>query len=374
MPSILFLTAYPIEDASCRYRIHQFLPYLESAGYQCTVSTFVSERLWRALKSRGQVGVKLLETLSCGSRRLKEFAKLAKFDFVVIHREAFPFFQPAVENWILRHHPTVIFSFDDAVYAGHRDVSKLNHPLLYRWKHGRGYEAIIRGSAHVIAGNRILADYARRFNSQVSVIPTVVDCIKYPFKTPTARGEALTIGWLGSHSTAPYLSHIEPALRHLAAAHGDRVQFRFFGQPDYRLDVPQFRSLPFDLDHELDALHSLDIGLMPLPDTKWTRGKCAFKAIQYMAVGVPTVASPVGITPELIQHDVNGILASSVDEWFSALDRLIRDANLRQRLALAARQTVEANYSLDKWGPRLVSLFDQLGRQERILQIETSAA
>jgi len=113
---------------------------------------------------------------------------------------------------------------------------------------------------------------------------------------------------------------------------------------------------------------------MPLLDTEWTRGKCAFKAIQYMAVGVPTVASPVGITPELIQHDVNGLLASSVDEWFNALGRLIRDANLRQRLALAARQTVEAHYSLDKWGPRLVSLFDQLGRQDRILQTEIVAA
>jgi glycosyltransferase involved in cell wall biosynthesis len=201
-----------------------------------------------------------------------------------------------------------------------------------------------------------------------------VDCLRYPVKTPVAPDETLTIGWVGSHSTASYLSHIEPALRRVAAAHGDRVQFRFFGQPDYALDVPKFRSLPFRLDHELDALHSLDIGLMPLLDTEWTRGKCAFKAIQYMASGVPTVASPVGITPELIQHDVNGLLASSVDEWFNALDRLIRDANLRQRLALAARQTVEAHYSLEKWGPRVVSLFDQLGRQERILQIETSAA
>jgi len=199
MPSILFLTAYPIDDASCRYRIHQFLPNLESAGYQCTVSTFASNRLWRALKSKGQLGVKLLETFSCGARRLKEFAKLARFDFVVIHREAFPFFQPAVENWILRHHPTVIFSFDDAVYAGHRDVSKLNHPLLYRWKHGRGYEAIIRGSAHVIAGNRILADYARRFNSQVSVMPTVVDCLRYPVKTPVAPDETFD-DWLGRES------------------------------------------------------------------------------------------------------------------------------------------------------------------------------
>jgi glycosyltransferase involved in cell wall biosynthesis len=138
--------------------------------------------------------------------------------------------------------------------------------------------------------------------------------------------------------------------------------------------MPELSFLPFQLDHEIDDLHSFDVGLMPLSDTEWTRGKCAFKAIQYMAAGVPTVASPVGITTDLIQDGVNGFLASSAGEWFTALDRLVRDAELRHRVAVAARQTIEDSYSLDVWWPRFVALLDQLGERASTSQRETVAA
>ncbi len=128
------------------------------------------------------------------------------------------------------------------------------------------------------------------------------------------------------------------------------------------------------MDRELDDLHSFDIGLMPLLDTEWTRGKCAFKAIQYMASGVPVVASPVGITPDLIQHRGNGLLARSAEEWFSAIDELVRNPELRQHLARSARKTVERSYSLAVWGPKLVDLFDQLRPGNRILETEITAA
>jgi glycosyltransferase involved in cell wall biosynthesis len=271
--------------------------------------------------------------------------------------------------------PSAIFSFDDAMYAGHDDVSRLNHPRLYSWKYGSGYDEVIRRSSHVLVGNRILAEYARKLNSNVSVIPTVVDCGKYSVKAVQRdASQPVTIGWMGSHSTAPYLSAIEPALRCLAKVHAGKVRFRFIGDPGYKLDVPQSESVPFQLDHEIEHLHSLDIGLMPLPDTEWTRGKCAFKAIQYMAGGVPVVASPVGVTLDVIQHNVNGLLARSADEWFHALDRLMCDLDLRERVAIAARRTVEEAYSLEVWGPRFVELFDQLGADQGILQPETVAA
>jgi len=128
------------------------------------------------------------------------------------------------------------------------------------------------------------------------------------------------------------------------------------------------------LESEIEDLHSIDIGLMPLPDTEWTRGKCAFKAIQYMASGIPVVASPVGITPDLIQHGVNGLLASSSDDWFRELERLICDPELRGRIAVAGRKTVEQSYSLEKWAPRFVGLFDNLRDEKRVFQIEHIAA
>jgi len=377
MTKILFLTAYPVEDASCRYRVHQFLPYLERAGYECAVSTFCSPELFNALKYRGRSGTKIAEAVRCAAQRLSDLVDISKFDFVVIHREAFPFFAPQIENWVIRRHQKVIFSFDDAIYAGHSEVAHLNHPTLYRWKHGRRYDEVIRRSMHVIAGNRILAEYARRFNSRVSVIPTVVDCRQYPLRVQLPGPQSsrpIAVGWVGSRSTAPYLALVESALRRLAHAYPGGACFRFIGHPAYAPNIPYSSSVPFKLESEIEDLHSIDIGLMPLPDTEWARGKCGFKAIQYMASGIPVVASPVGITPDLIQHGVNGLLASSSDDWFRELERLICDRELRARIALAGRKTVEQSYSLENWAPRFVRLFDQLKSSDGILQAEQVAA
>jgi hypothetical protein len=301
--------------------------------------------------------------LYCTARRINEIAYLSRFDLVVIHREVFPFFTPIMERWVLRHHPKVVFSFDDAIHAGHHDVSNLNHPLLYRFKYGRGVNEILKRAVHIIAGNRILADYARRFNSAVTVIPTVVDCSRYSAKAPTKNAATpVTVGWIGSRTTACYLPAIEPALRRLASENPGKVRFSFLGHPEYQPNLPNFSSQPFHLDAEINFLRSLDVGIMPLPDTEWTRGKCAFKAIQYMGMGIPTVASPVGITGDLITHNVNGLLASSTEEWFQALNLLINSPSLRDRLSAEARHTIERSYSLQVWGPRMASLFDSLCR------------
>lgn len=356
---ILFLVAHPLEDAGCRYRVYQFIPYLQNAGHTCTVWPFSTLQLFRALRSRGHLANKALHTVYCSLRRMVRLAAVSRFDLVVIHREAFPFLTPVIEKLVFRRHPKVIFSFDDAVYAGHEDVSELNHPILYRLKYGPAINAVFPRSLHVLAGNRILADYARQFSSRVSIIPTVVDCERYTYQPPAREHRPLTVGWMGSRSTASYLSMVEPALKWLAQANAGKVRFRFFGCPEYRVDVPGCESLPFGLASEIADLHSLDIGVMPLPDTEWTRGKCAFKAIQYMASGVATVASPVGITGDLLVHNVNGLLATSTEEWFQALNLLVNDFDARSRLAWRARRTIEESYSLQIWGPKMVSLLEQ---------------
>ena len=292
---------------------------------------------------------------------MTRLAYLQQFDLIVIHREVFPFFTPTVEKWVLKRSPRVIFSFDDAIHTGHHEVGDLNHPLLYRFKYGSGINEVLRRSLHVIAGNRILADYAKQFNSNVTIIPTVVDCSQYSYKPKCgSEGEPVTVGWIGSRTTACYLPAIEPALQRLAKENPGKVRFNFLGHPEYRPNLPNVTSLAFTLDAELSYLRSLDIGIMPLPDTEWTRGKCAFKAIQYMGMGIPTVASPVGITSDLIRHNVNGLLATSNEEWFQALNLLVTDSNIRAKFSLEARRTIEESYSLQVWGPRLTSLFDQV--------------
>jgi glycosyltransferase involved in cell wall biosynthesis len=381
MPRALFLTAYPEEDASCRYRVHQFLPYLDQAGYECTVAPFASKRLFKLLKTQGGLVRKAIEAVRSTARRFAIVRKVGSYDLVVIHREVFPFFAPVVENLVLRRakqsrrRTRVIFSFDDALYAGHEDVSSLSHPVLYRWKHGRGYDEVIRGCDHVIAGNRILADHAARFNASVTVIPTAVDCAKYqPRQVDATQPRPITIGWMGSPTTAPYLRLVAPALQCVAAKHADKVHFRFVGCPEYKLELPNFTSVPFRLQTEIEELKQFDIGLMPLIDSAWTRGKCAFKAVQYMASGVATVASPVGITPDLIHDGVNGVLAASLEDWFRTLDRLITDAGWRNRIAREARRSIETGYSIETWAPRMVALFDQLSGRKGILEQDTIAA
>ena len=358
---ILFFVAHPIHDASCRYRIHQYLPYLEQSGFECTVSPFSTDALFQMLNGRGRLFSKVAHTAFCSVRRIGQIIASGAYDLVVIHREVFPFLRPVSENCVLRRNPRVIFSFDDAVYASHADVANMPHPWLYRIKYRGGIEHVLGRAIHVIAGNKILAGYASRFNQHVSVYPTVVDCSKYQFRLPgPVHTRPLTIGWMGSRSTAPYLTEIVPALRRLAEVNRGSVRFRIFGCPQYTLDLPDCESLPFRLATEMQDLAGIDIGIMPMPDTEWTRGKCAFKAIQYMALGTPVVASPVGITPEVVENNRTGLIAKDCDEWFHALNRLVNDLKLRQELAMNARKTIDTHYSIQVWGPRLASLFSEL--------------
>lgn len=360
MKSILFLVPHPVQSADYRYRTAQFIPALESAGYHCQIWPFSTSRLYSFLSEGGSLPAKISETLFCAARRLLQMPRVSAFDLVVINREVFPFFTPAMESLVMRYNPRVVYSFDDAVYVGHQDVSRLRHRWLYRFKYGSGINKVLRNSVHVIAGNRILADYARSFNSRVSTIPTVVDCTQYVRRANRPHDAPITVGWIGSGSTYQHLFEIEPALQALAESNPDKVRFTALGYPGLQLKLPAFRAYTYRLNCEVDYLNSIDIGLMPLPDTPWAQGKCAFKAIQYMAMGIPTVASPVGITSDLIQDSVNGLLASSTAEWFESLNRLLHDEQLRRQIGIEARRTIEREYSLQVWGPRFVSLIEQI--------------
>jgi len=361
MKRLLCLTPYAVDGASERYRVYQFIPYLERAGYVTEVRPFATRWLFRALQTRGRLGRKLLHTAFCAGRRFADLAGVRGYDLVMIAREAFPFFTPLVESVVLWLQSRVVFNFDDAIYVGHHDTSQMPHPLLHRFKHSARVSEVVRRSAHVIAGSETLAQYARQYNPRVTTIPTVVDLNQYTYILPKLGKEwPLTIGWWGSPSTSAYLNLVVPALRKLCEAHPGRVQFLFGGDATYKTDLPNARVIPFSLQTEVEELGKMDVGLMPMPDTPWTRGKCAFKAIQYMARGIPTVVSPVGMATDVVQHAVNGFWARDEEEWFVCLDRLIRDEDLRRRFSLAARKTIEEKYSLQIWGPRLPALFDEI--------------
>lgn len=373
MSRILFLVPHPAEDAGYRYRVQQFIPYLEAAGHESIVLPFSTPTLYRALRTPGKFPLKVLHTLYCTGRRIAQIADVSGFDLIFMQREVFPFLTPALETWVQFQHPRVVFAFDDAIYSRQTHSRELNHPLLYRIRSGRGLPSILQKSRHVIAGNRILATFAKRFNSSVSVIPTVVDCNVYRY-VPRVSQPQVTVGWTGSRSTIAYLRGIEPALHRLANANPGRIRFRFTGFPEYQPALAECHSLPFRLESEIHDIEQLDIGLMPLPDTEWSRGKCAFKAIQYMATGAATVASPIGITTDLIRHGQNGLLAQTTAEWFEHLHALVNDADLRHRLGLAARQTIEQSYSLNIWGPRFGETLQTVLRSGKVPQWEGAMA
>ena len=277
-----------------------------------------------------------------------------RYDVVVIDRELFDNDSVAMEALFRRIARSLVFDVDDAIF------------LRYPEKFVR----LARMADHMIVGNRFLADYTRPYNDRITIIPTCIELDDYPRRAnPPGRGARTIIGWIGTTANIPYLAVVAPALRRLA----ERCDFELrvvAGQPDplERLDLAgvTIRFVPWHGATEVREILQFDIGLMPLPDDEaWTRYKCGLKLLQYMAVGIPAVASPVGVNAEIVQHGINGYLAASVSQWEETLESLLVDSQRRQRLGDQARRTVEARYSVAANAVRYVEAFEKAIRWSR---------
>lgn len=308
------------------------------------VRSLFTEQEYRASPGRASIAV-IVATL----RRVMEALTASRFAAVVVHREAIPFGTALVERLIGRRARHSLFDFDDAVWLPQPHSRRPFSSLL---RSPRKFDTIVSAVDIVLAGNAMLAGRASRSARDVRLLPTTVDTDAFAPQAGS-RGDGVVLGWIGSPSTAYYLEAIAPTLeRVLARRAGARLEIVGGPAPAALADraIARHWSLPM----EAEDVRRFDIGLQPLANDEWTRGKCGYKALQYMSVGIPTISSPVGVATEMITHGRNGFLAGTEDEWSEALVRLIDDAPLRRELGAAAREDAVSNWSVRRWAPVLV--------------------
>ncbi|MFC0710516.1 glycosyltransferase family 4 protein [Azorhizophilus paspali] len=343
---ILLLTRYPRTGASSRLRTLQYLPHLRAAGHEVRVQSLFDEAWLEGLYRHGRRPPG--RTAALYLRRLAALARAADHDLLWIEKELFPYLPAWVEGQLGT--PWIV-DYDDAVFHNY-DLAR--SPLVRRLL-GNKIDAVMRGASGVIAGNRYLAERARAAGAaRVTLIPTVVDLGRYRPRI-TAPAAHPVIGWIGSPSTQKYLLDIRVPLQQACHSHGARLLL-VGATPEIRAGLSgiEVQLEPWSEEREAALIRRMDIGIMPLPDGPWERGKCGYKLIQYMACGVPLVASPTGANREIVEHSGAGLLADSADAWHDALSCLLSSASERERLGRAGRQAVESRYSLQRQFPVLL--------------------
>jgi glycosyltransferase involved in cell wall biosynthesis len=359
---VLALSPIPEEGAGCRFRIAQFIPYLESVGFEVTLRSLFTTEFFRLVYKPGHYLRKAVTFAGLSMRRLGSLRNASQFDIILIYREMFPIGPAIVERLLAtRSGPPIVFDFDDAIFLP--SVSDANR-LIAALKQPQKVASIIRASDHVITGNEYLAGYARQFNRAVTTIPTSVDTSLFvpsrngsensEGKSKSKRSSGPVVGWIGSPTTGSYIRSLSAVLRRVHERHPFVLRVSGAGEP---FEVPgvAVQNEPWALDREVELFNTCDVGVYPLADDEWSKGKCGFKAIEFMACGVPVIASAVGVNCEIIRDGVNGFLASTEDEWVVKLGRLLSDPALRRTFADAGRRTIEAGYSLHVNAPRLAA-------------------
>lgn len=346
MVRVLALVPYPSLGASNRLRVEQYKPFLEAQGIALTIAEFYDESTYRVLYLRGHVVEKAAGVLRGFGRRVRDALRAAGYDLVLIHRETAPIGPPLIERYLSWRGVRYVYDFDDAIFLP--AVSSANR--AWGWLRRTGPAETARRATIVIAGNDYLAAWARDSNPRVVVLPTPVDTMRYTPRKSSDRSVAPIIGWVGSLSTARYLSLLDGVFARLAERRSFVV--RVVGGTYSHSSVP-VECVPYSLADEPEYVRAFDVGVLPEPDDPWTRGKGAFKALLYMASAIPVVASRVGVNEAVVGP--GGYCVDDVEGWVEALDRLLGDVQLRARLGSAGRAHVERHYSLNALAPRFIA-------------------
>ena len=341
---LLFVVPYPLGKApSQRFRFEQYLDLLKESGYTWHIAPFISEDTWSIIYKPGHTLAKTRGIIAGFGRRLLLLATVAKYDYIFIHREASPIGPPVFE-WIVAKVlcKKIIYDFDDAIWVP--NTSEANKLIAsVKWHHK--VDSICRWAYKVSCGNSYLQAHARQFNPKAVVNPTTIDTVNLHNQIKNqAKPSPFVIGWTGTHSTLRYLEQIVPVIAKLEEQY--TFEFRVISNQPPQLPLKSLVYHPWHKETEIADLMAFNVGLMPLEDDAWSKGKCAFKALQYMALGIPPLVSPVGMNTEVVINNSNGFVCAVPVEWEARLRQLLEDSTLRTYLGKAARKTVENHYSV----------------------------
>jgi len=316
------------ERPSSRYRVLQYLPYLEKWGVKTDVAIY--------------------------PQNIRKYASIYRntmdYDLIFLQRKRL---NPLSLYFLRERAKRMVYDFDDAVMYKDSKAS-----LPYSRTREKRFARIVKASDHVIAGNSFLYDQAKEYNSSVTVIPTAIDIQKYRIKNYEGK-EKITIGWIGSSSTLPYLTQIKGIFEDLGKKYSN-IQLKIICDSFFDCEyIPVIKKVWSHKD-EIEDLMSIDIGVMPLLNDIWSRGKCGLKILQYYGVGVPVICTPVGVNRDVVHDGVNGFWAMDNEEWLEKLCLLIEDPSLRQKMGIQGRELVQESYSVQGCAPKFYEVLEEV--------------
>ncbi len=355
---LLVLSRYSRLAASSRLRTLQYCRWLNYAGFDVEYAALFDDgylqRLYSGQRSKA-------ELFNYYRKRVSNLRRRPQPTLIWIEYEALPWLPWIFERALLPASVPIVSDYDDAVF--HRyDRHRFAHVRLLL---GQKIDRIMQRSQLVTAGNEYLADRARRAGAErVEIVPTVVDLSQYSVLSEMRSKSSVQVGWIGTPETwNAFGQNLYHRINDTLVT--NHARFLAIGAKPEMESVGTLDMVPWSEDTEVSSIQSMDIGVMPLTDTPWTRGKCGYKLIQYMACGLPVVASPVGVNKDLVEHGVNGFLAETDGEWRSAIETLLSDVQLRRRMGNAGRKKMEEAYSLEDWGPRVAQMLCRVADENR---------
>lgn len=353
--SIYFIVAAPVGiSPSQRFRFEHYLDTLRQNNFRYKVSPYFSEKGRKALYSSSNILGKVLAIVKGYGRRIIDLFRILNYRFVYIHREAAPVGPPIFE-WIVAKvfRKKLIYDFDDSIWVP--AMSEYNKKFL-SIRYFSKVAKICKWSHKVSVGNPYLKEFGDKYSNNVYVVPTVVNTETIHGSLQIQDTDKPAIGWTGSFSTLMYLDLVLPALQKLQ----EEVDFTFYviADKDPALPLRNYKFIPWNKETETEDLLQFHVGLMPLTDDEITRGKCGFKAIQYMALGMPAIVSPVGVNTEIVSEGQDGFICNDINEWKARIRLLLLDTPLRKKMGIAARKKIEAQYSVKAVEALFLSMFE----------------